>query len=169
MSDPTPNLAYIALGANLGDRAGNIFQAVAKINATPGLRMRRISPLIDNDAVGGPPDSPPFLNGAAEIQATISPQELLARLLAIETELGRKRGSSAPGEIRPHGEPRLIDLDLLLYGSLQIDEPGLTLPHPRMHKRRFVLQPLTKIAPKLIHPTLGKTIQTLLDELPPGA
>jgi 2-amino-4-hydroxy-6-hydroxymethyldihydropteridine diphosphokinase len=159
--DATPTLAYIALGANLGDRAGNIFQAVAKINATPGLRMRRISPLIDNDAVGGPPDSPAFLNGAAEIQTTISPQELLARLLAIETELGRKR--------RQRWEPRVIDLDLLLFGSLQIDEPGLTLPHPRLHERRFVLQPLAKIAPKLIHPTLGKTIQTLLDELPPGA
>jgi 2-amino-4-hydroxy-6-hydroxymethyldihydropteridine diphosphokinase len=161
MSDPTPTLAYVALGANLGDRAGNIFQAVAKINATPGLRVRRISPLIDNDAVGGPPDSPPFLNGVAEIQATILPQEILARLLAIETELGRIRGK--------RWEPRLIDLDLLLYGTVQIDEPGLTLPHPRLHERRFVLQPLAKIAPKLVHPTLGKTMQALLDELPLGA
>ena len=150
--------AFIALGANLGDRAGTIHRAVARLSETDGIKLLRLSRLIETAAVGGPADSPAYLNAAAEIETTLSPRALLGRLLAIEAELGRVR--------REKWEPRVIDLDLLLYGDAILDEPGLTVPHPRLHERRFVLLPLAQIAPNLVHPKLGKTIQALLDELP---
>jgi 2-amino-4-hydroxy-6-hydroxymethyldihydropteridine diphosphokinase len=155
----TQHSAFVALGSNLGDRASNIHAAAAGLAGTEGIGSPRISPLLENAAVGGPPDSPPFLNAVMEISTTLAPPALLARLLAIETDMGRIR--------RRRNEPRIIDLDLLLYGNLILDDPGLILPHPRLHERRFVLLPLWQIAPGLIHPRLGKSIRTLLDELPP--
>jgi 2-amino-4-hydroxy-6-hydroxymethyldihydropteridine diphosphokinase len=152
------NSAFIALGSNLGDRATNIHSAAAKL-ASAKVHPIQLSPLLENPAVGGPPDSPPFLNAVLEISTTLPPLELLAQLLALETKMGRVR--------RRRNEPRIIDLDLLLYGNLILDDPSLVLPHPRLHERRFVLLPLSQIAPNLVHPRLGKTIQTLLDELPP--
>jgi 2-amino-4-hydroxy-6-hydroxymethyldihydropteridine diphosphokinase len=153
--------AYIALGANLGDRAGNIRTAVEKLGATQGLEIGARSSLLENPAVGGPVDSPAFLNGVVSIHTTLAPEALLARLLEIESQMGRRR--------RERWEPRVIDLDLLIYGEQIVDTPGLTLPHPRLHQRRFVLAPLAEIAPSLVHPQFGKTIARLLDELPPGA
>jgi 2-amino-4-hydroxy-6-hydroxymethyldihydropteridine diphosphokinase len=161
LNDPPPTPAFIALGANLGDRAGNIHIALAQLAATPGVLVQSVSSLLENPAVGGPPDSPPFLNAAAQIAATVPPRALLDRLLEIESAMGRVR--------RQLWAPRPIDLDLLLYGQQVLDQPGLTLPHPRLHQRRFVLQPLAEIAPRLLHPTLNKSIQALLDELPPDA
>ena len=148
------NTVYIALGANLGDRRANIARAIDLLRSTPGITVTKVSDLIETAAVGGPPDSPPYLNGAAELQTTLDPEPLLDRLLAIEAEIGRVR--------RQKWEARLIDLDLLLYGNQIIRTPKLQVPHPLMHTRRFVLQPLAQIAPKTIHPTLGLRIAELL-------
>jgi len=150
--------AFVGLGANLDDRAASIHSAIALLDKANGVRVVRASPLIENPAIGGPPDSPPFLNAAAQIATTLPPRVLLERLLAIEAMLGRVR--------RTRWEPRIIDLDLLMYGNTILNEPGMVLPHPRLHERRFVLLPLSQIAPQAIHPTLGKTILSLLDELP---
>ena len=157
MDESGPVIAYVALGANLGDRAGNIRAALEALDATPGVRVRRASSLVENPAVGGPAGSPDFLNGVAEVETTLSPDALLARLLEVEREMGRVR--------RGRWEPRTIDLDLLLYADGVIDTPELRLPHPRMHERRFVLQPLAEVAAEVLHPVLRKTVRELLAEL----
>jgi len=145
--------AYIALGANLGDRRHNIDAALALLRATPGVTVIQLSSLLENPAVGGPPDSPPFLNAAAEIETTLPPRDLLARLLEIERSLGRQR--------REKWDPRLIALDLILYGDAIVDSPDLKIPHPLMHTRQFVLAPLKEIAPTAIHPILKQRIADL--------
>ena len=150
-------VAYIALGANLGDRATSIQAAVDAMAASSSIRVTKISSLLENPAVGGPADSPPFLNAVAEVETTLSAQELLRRLLEIERQLGRTRNRK--------WDPRVIDLDLLLYGNSVIDLPGLTVPHPLMHEREFVLKPLAEIAPKALHPLSHKTVRQLLEEL----
>lgn len=149
--------AYIALGANLGDRARTIELALDRLRAHPGIEVRRVSALLENPAVGGPPDAPPFLNGVAEVSTTLGPRELLNALLEIERQLGRERHRK--------WDPRTIDLDLLTYGDQIIDEPDLTVPHPRMHERRFVLEPLAEIAPAGVHPRLRRTFGELLADL----
>jgi 2-amino-4-hydroxy-6-hydroxymethyldihydropteridine diphosphokinase len=154
----TPTVtAYIALGANLGDREWNIRSAIALLNQTPGVRVTNVTGLMENPAVGGPPQSPPFLNAAAELQTTLSASDIMNRLLEIETELGRVR--------RERWGPRSIDLDLLLYGDQIIDTPGLTIPHPRMADREFVLAPLAEIAPTVVHPIEHLTAGQLLEKL----
>jgi 2-amino-4-hydroxy-6-hydroxymethyldihydropteridine diphosphokinase len=149
--------AYIALGANLGDRQANIRAALAKLEQTPGVNVTKVSTLMENPAVGGPADSPPFLNAAAELVTSLTPTGLLAALLAVEQSLGRVR------EMK--WGPRAIDLDLLLYGDRVVDAPGLSVPHPLMHERTFVLQPLVQIAPDVVHPASKRTIRELLDDL----
>lgn len=150
-------LAYIALGANLGDRAQNLNVALDKLRETPGVDVRTVSTFMENPAVGGPAGAPPFLNAAAEVVTSLPPDMLLARLLEIEQELGRVR--------REKWGPRPIDLDLLLYGDHVLDIPGLTVPHPLMHRRRFVLAPLAQIAPEALHPVFQWTIEELLEDL----
>jgi len=149
--------AYIALGANLGDRRKNIETALDHIAKTDGVSIVRVSALLDNPAVGGPPDSPPFLNAAAELKTTLGSHALLHRLLEIERQMGRIR--------RERWEPRPIDIDLLLYGDQIISSQELVIPHPLMHERRFVLQPLAEIAPEAVHPVLQMTIAGLLENL----
>jgi 2-amino-4-hydroxy-6-hydroxymethyldihydropteridine diphosphokinase len=143
-------LAYVGLGANLGDREGTIRAAVADL---PGVVA--VSTLRETDPVGIT-DQPRFLNGVAVLETELAPRELLDVLLAVERRLGRERG-------RRWG-PRTIDLDLLLYGDEVIDETGLTIPHPRLHERRFVLEPLADLAPKLVVPGHGR-VKDLLAKL----
>jgi 2-amino-4-hydroxy-6-hydroxymethyldihydropteridine diphosphokinase len=160
MSDPRTTV-FIALGANLGDRATNLRAALGLISITPGVRVRQVSSFMENSAVGGPPDSPPFLNAVAAIETNIEPHELLARLLEIERQMGRVRSQK--------NDPRPIDLDIIFYGERVIDTPDLVVPHPLMHERRFVLQPLAEIAPAIVHPKLGKQVDELLHRLSPSA
>ena len=134
--------AYVGVGANLGDREATIRAA---ISALPGVVA--VSALRETEPVGVV-DQPPFLNGAVALETELASGELLDALLAIERELGRER--------RERWGPRTIDLDLLLYGDETIDEPGLTVPHPRLHERRFALEPLLELDPRLEIPGRGK-------------
>jgi 2-amino-4-hydroxy-6-hydroxymethyldihydropteridine diphosphokinase len=139
--------AYVGLGANLGDREHTLRAAVEALAAEDGIETIAVSTLRETEPVGVG-DQPPFVNGAVELETTLTARELLDCLLAVEQRFGRVR---APGE---HG-PRTLDLDLLLYGDEVIDEPGLTVPHPRLHERRFVLEPLAELAPGLVVPGRG--------------
>jgi len=139
--------AYVGLGSNLGDREGTIRAAVAALGEEEGIEVVAVSTLRDTEPVGVG-GQPRYLNGAAELETTLSARELLDRLLAVEQRFGRVR---VPGE---HG-PRTLDLDLLLYGDEAIDEPELHVPHPRLHERRFVLEPLAELAPGLVVPGRG--------------
>ena len=139
--------AYVGLGANLGDRERTLLAAVDALAAAEGVEVVAFSTLRETEPVGVD-DQPHYLNGVAELETTLPPRRLLERLLEVEQRFGRVR---IPGE---HG-PRTLDLDLLLYGESEIDEPGLTVPHPRLHERRFVLEPLAELARGLVVPGLG--------------
>lgn len=141
---------YISLGSNLGDREATIREAIA---ALPGVTA--VSELRETEPVGVV-DQPRFLNGAARLETELSARQLLDALLAIERGLGRER--------RERWGPRTIDLDLLLYGNETVDEPGLTVPHPRLHERRFALEPLADLDPELVVPGRGR-VRDLLAEL----
>jgi 2-amino-4-hydroxy-6-hydroxymethyldihydropteridine diphosphokinase len=145
--------AYIGLGSNLGDRAGHLLLALrGMMNA--GLNIARLSSVYETEPVDVS-SQPYFLNMVAELSGALpAPEQLLARLLRIEYALNRRRR-------QPRG-PRTIDLDLLLYDERQSSTEFLMLPHPRLHQRRFVLTPLAEIAPRLLHPTLKRTIGELL-------
>lgn len=145
--------AYVGLGANLGERETTIRAAVEALDAEDGIVVVAVSALRETEPVGVG-DQPLFLNGAAALETELAAPELLARLLEIEQRFGRVR---IPGE---HG-PRTLDLDLLLYGNETIEEPGLTLPHPRLHERRFVLEPLAELDPGLVIPGRG-VVESLL-------
>jgi 2-amino-4-hydroxy-6-hydroxymethyldihydropteridine diphosphokinase len=149
--------AYIGLGSNLGDRAGNLLLGVRGL-VQSDLPIFRLSRIYETEPVETLPQ-PDFLNMVCEIRADTlpAPEEILSILMKIESELGRTREISRG--------PRLIDLDLLLYGDQVRDSTHLQLPHPRLHQRRFVLEPLAELAPSLIHPTLSKPIEQLLASL----
>jgi 2-amino-4-hydroxy-6-hydroxymethyldihydropteridine diphosphokinase len=144
------SVAYIALGSNLGDREQHLAAGLRALRETPGARVERVSSWYETRPVGGPPQAAAYLNGAAELTTTLSPEDLLATLLAIETANGRTRGAK--------DAPRTLDLDLLCYDNLVREAPDPILPHPRMHERLFVLEPLAEIAPGLVHPTLSEPI-----------
>jgi 2-amino-4-hydroxy-6-hydroxymethyldihydropteridine diphosphokinase len=146
--------AYVGLGANLGDREATIRRALELLAADPGIEVVAVSTLRETEPVGYT-DQPPFLNGAAALETDLSPRALLHRLLAVEQELGRVRG------LGPRFGPRTIDLDLLLYGAEVVDEPGLTVPHPRLAERSFALEPLYELDPGLSLPD-GRRVRDLL-------
>jgi 2-amino-4-hydroxy-6-hydroxymethyldihydropteridine diphosphokinase len=143
-------LAYVGLGANLGDREAAIRAAADALGA------RRLSTIVETEPWGYA-DQPRFLNAAAEVETELAPRPFLDRLLEIERALGRTRDGRRWG-------PRTIDLDLLLFGDAILDEPGLTVPHPRLPERAFVLEPLAELDPSLIVPGKG-TVSALLAEL----
>jgi 2-amino-4-hydroxy-6-hydroxymethyldihydropteridine diphosphokinase len=145
--------AYVGLGANLGARERTLLAAVGALAAEEGIEVVAVSTLRETEPVGVG-DQPRFLNGAVALETTLAVHELLDRLLAVEQRFGRVR---VPGE---HG-PRTLDLDLLLYDDEEIDEPGLTVPHPRLHERRFVLEPLAELAPGLVVAGRGE-VESLL-------
>jgi 2-amino-4-hydroxy-6-hydroxymethyldihydropteridine diphosphokinase len=146
--------SFVGLGANLDDPRGSIERALELLHAEPGIEVVAVSTLRETDPVGYH-DQPRFLNGAAQLRTSLAARELLGRLLAIERRLGRVRGEG------PRFGPRTIDLDLLLYGDEIVVEPGLQVPHPRLHERRFALEPLAELDPALEIPGRGP-VQALL-------
>jgi 2-amino-4-hydroxy-6-hydroxymethyldihydropteridine diphosphokinase len=135
-------VAYIGVGANLGDREATMRAALAALDATPGIRVVAVSTFRETEPVGYV-DQPRFLNAAAAVETQLDARGLLDALLAVEHGLGRTREG-------PRFGPRTIDLDLLLFGDVEVDEPGLTVPHPRLHERAFVLEPLAELDPDLV-------------------
>jgi len=148
--------AFVGLGSNLGDREAALRRAVELLDREPGIRVVAVSSLRETDPVGFP-DQPRFLNGACVLETDLSPRALLERLLGVERALGRRRDG-------PRFGPRTVDLDLLLYGRETVDEPGLTVPHPRFAERRFVLEPLAELEPDLELPD-GRRVADVLAEL----
>jgi 2-amino-4-hydroxy-6-hydroxymethyldihydropteridine diphosphokinase len=147
----------IALGSNLGDRQRNLDNAIAQLGVQPGIHIVAKSRWHATRPVGGPPGQGEFLNGAALIETTLSPEQLHAALKQIEMAAGRNRAE--------RWAPRTLDLDLLLYDEQVIDTPDLTVPHPRMAFRRFVLEPAAEIAPAMRHPTIGWTMIELREHV----
>ena len=141
-------VAYVGLGANIGPREATLLRAVDRIAAVPGIEVLELSSFRETAPVGVT-DQPDFLNGALAVETTLSPRELLDALLAVERELGRVREDG-----RRWG-PRTIDLDLLLYGDETLHDDGLEVPHPRLHERRFALEPLAELEPELEIPGRG--------------
>jgi 2-amino-4-hydroxy-6-hydroxymethyldihydropteridine diphosphokinase len=149
--------AFVGIGSNLEEPERQIAAALEQLADEEGIELVAVSTLRETEPVGYL-DQPSFLNGAAQIETELGPRELLERLLAIESRLGRVRGKG------PRFGPRTIDLDLLVYGDETVDEPGLTVPHPRLAERRFALEPLAELAPALEIPGL-RPVQALLAEL----
>ena len=147
--------AFVGLGANLGAREEMLARAVERLRAHEGVAVVAISELRETDPVGVV-DQPRFLNGAVLVETTLSPRALLEVLLEVERELGRVRSE--------RWGPRTVDLDLLVYDDVTIDEPGLRVPHPRLHERRFALEPLADLDPDLVIPGRG-SVSALLSAL----
>ena len=145
--------AYLSLGSNLGDRLLNMKMAVLEMEKSDSATLLELSPVYETEPVGKV-DQPWFLNSVALIETSLGPLSLLDYLMGIEKAMGRQR--------REKWGPRYIDLDILLYDDLIFDSDRLTLPHPQMHKRRFVLLPLVRMNPELFHPLLKKTVKELL-------
>lgn len=148
-------MVLVGLGSNLGDREAQLEAAVRLVARHPAVRWRRISRWRETEPVGGPPQGK-YLNGAGELVTTLDPWELLAHLQSVEEELGRVRTI--------HHGPRTIDIDMLTYGQMLIDDERLRVPHPRITERPFVLEPLAEVAPDGIHPATGRTFREHWEE-----
>lgn len=151
--------AYLGFGSNLGDRRSFLQLARQALAEIPGLEVSASSFLYQSSALGGPPGQPTYLNAVVEFRCRLKPAGLLNCCLAVERQLGRIRNQ--------RWGARTIDIDLLLIDDLQSASEDLTLPHPRLHERGFVLYPLRELAPELVHPGLGTTITRLAESLAP--
>jgi 2-amino-4-hydroxy-6-hydroxymethyldihydropteridine diphosphokinase len=149
---------YLSLGSNLGDREANLREAISRLGELG--EVKAVSSYYETEPVEFTAQ-PWFLNLALELQTELMPKQLLSSLLKIERDMGRRR-------LQPKG-PRLIDMDILLFGNAVVSDAKLMIPHPAMHERKFVLEPLAEIAPEKRHPVLKKTIRELLEALPKGA
>jgi 2-amino-4-hydroxy-6-hydroxymethyldihydropteridine diphosphokinase len=150
-------LALIGLGSNLGNRKANLDGAVEALRETPGITVQAISSFHETRPVGGPSGQGDYLNAAAALETTLDPFALLHRLQEVESNFGRVRAE--------RWGPRSLDLDLLLYDDLVVETAELTVPHPAMSTRRFVLEPLAEISPTAVHPRTGRTIAEMIDDL----
>jgi 2-amino-4-hydroxy-6-hydroxymethyldihydropteridine diphosphokinase len=153
--------AFVGLGSNLGEREVTLRAAIGRLRGLPDVEVIQVSSFRDTEPVG-PVDQPRFLNGVVELETGLTARALLGALLELERAFGRDRSAGAT-----HG-PRTLDLDLLLYGAETIDEPLLNVPHPRLHERQFVLEPLAELDPDLEVPGQG-SVQALLAKLDSGA
>jgi 2-amino-4-hydroxy-6-hydroxymethyldihydropteridine diphosphokinase len=156
-----PVQVFVALGCNLGDREAQLDRAFGRLAREEGVQLVARSAIRQTPALLPPEDptpQPDFLNAVAQLSVELAAPELLKRLKAIEVELGRRA--------RTRWAPRELDLDLLVYGQKILDLPGITVPHPELHRRRFVLEPLVELAPGFKHPVLGLTFAELLQRLP---
>jgi len=158
-SDRVPEKAYIALGSNLGDRMEHLRAAGRALRDAGVFHGLRFSPVYETRPVGGPGDQADYLNAVVQVEGGPGPEGTLEVLKSIERGLGRIEGE--------RWGPRVIDLDLLMYGCQVLETPDLTLPHPRFHVRRFVLVPLNDLAPAAVHPVLGIAVSDLLAGLGP--
>ncbi len=147
---------YLSLGSNLGDRLRNISSGIEAIQRHAVNRRVRVSPFFETEPWGNPEQSA-FINCCVEIETLLNPDELLAAMKSIEAQMGRNNN-------RSRWSPRELDIDILLYGSVQVDSKQLTIPHRELTKRRFALEPLSCIAPELTAPSFGKSVTQLLEE-----
>lgn len=152
-------VAYVGIGSNLGDRQAHIARALEILREDEDLRVLEVSSMIESAAEGGPEGQDDYLNGALKIETDLTPTDLLSRLKGVERRLGRLRTEE-------RNAPRTMDLDILFYDDVVIiDGKSLSIPHPRLADREFVLRPLCEIAPELVHPRLGRSVSRLLEEL----
>ena len=159
ITERSPVIAYLGLGANLGEPRRQLLEALERLNAAEEMEVTRVSTFFRNPPLG-PANQPWYVNAAARVRTRLGPDELLGLLQQVETALGRVRGE--------RWGPRRLDLDLLLYNGEVIFAPDLVVPHPEMHRRVFVLVPLAEIAPQAWHPVLSKSAVDLLSELNPA-
>jgi 2-amino-4-hydroxy-6-hydroxymethyldihydropteridine diphosphokinase len=151
------SLALIGLGSNLGDRRATLSGAIVALGQAPGITVRQVSSFHETEPVGGPPGQGMFLNAVVALETSLDPLPLLRVLQEIEARFGRERSI--------HWGERTLDLDLLLFDGRVIDTPELCLPHPRMHTRRFVLEPLVEVAPMTVDPVTGRPFAAILADL----
>ena len=150
---------FVGLGSNEGDRHAQLSRAARALGGLARTRLVQMAPIYETAPVG--PPQPDFLNTVVELDTRLAPQELLRELKRLEQKLGRRPSMQRWG-------PRPVDLDVLLYDDLILQEPELTIPHPRLHERWFVLEPLAQLAPELVHPVLKQPISALLEQVAPA-
>lgn len=148
--------AYLGLGSNLGDRFRNLSEAVRRLNETGEVEVREISPVYETEP-DGDPGQPEYLNAALRVETALDARKLLKACLGVEKAMGRVR--------EEHWGPRNIDIDLLVYGDVVLSTKDLSVPHPLLHEREFVLRPLADIAPELVHPVIFDTVSQLLGDV----